>query len=209
MTESKTSEPYETKITLPPARQDGAMSLERALSLRHSVREFSRTPLSVPEASQLLWATQGITRPEGKRTAPSAGALYPLEVVLVTGNVQGLAPGAWRYDPKRLQLTLLTGGDLRPSLCKAALDQDWMAWAPAILVIAAVFERTMGKYGRRGHQYVLLDAGTAAQNVGLQAVALGLGSAIVGAFRDDDLRQLLCLDDSEVPLLLLPVGKEA
>ena len=139
----------------------------------------------------LALAAQGITHSEGLRTAPSAGALYPLEVYLVAGRVATLPAGIYRYDPRRHQLVPTVSGDRRRELTLAALHQSWIADAPAVVVIAAVFRRTSTKYGGRGERYVHIEAGHAAENVCLQAVALGLGTTIVGAFSDAEVKRLL------------------
>ena len=194
-------------IALPEPSVDGTVPVEQALLRRRSVREFASEPLSLPAVSQLLWAAQGVTDPDGKRSAPSAGALYPLEVHLVAGAVSGLRPGVYRYDPGEHKLEIRAEGDARARVASAALDQDWVADAPAILVITAVYGRTARKYGERSARYVHIEAGHAAQNVYLQAVALGLGTTLVGAFRDPELAAAVELPSREKPLALLPVGK--
>jgi SagB-type dehydrogenase family enzyme len=156
--------------------------------------------------SQLLWAAQGVTDADGGRTAPSAGALYPLEISLVAGAVEGLSHGIYRYRPRRHELVRSAEGDRRSVLARAALRQDWMKAAPAILVVAAVYSRTTGKYGERGRKYVHMDVGHAAQNVYLQAAALDLGTTFVGAFHDNQVKQCLELPAAEHPLGLMPVG---
>jgi hypothetical protein len=83
-------------IKLPPPRLASPISIESALRRRRSVREFDRKPVTLLEVSQLLWAAQGLTDPEGKHTAPSAGALYPLEVFLVAGKEGELPAGVYR-----------------------------------------------------------------------------------------------------------------
>jgi SagB-type dehydrogenase family enzyme len=153
-----------------------------------------------------LWAAQGITSREGYRTAPSAGALYPLELHLVAGQVEGLPAGSYRYDPARHLLKNEKSGDMRQAVAAIALQQEWMAEAPAMVVISAVDARTRIKYGNRGARYVLMEVGHAAQNLLLQAVALKLAGATVGAFQDKQLHQLLGLGDEEQPLIILPVG---
>lgn len=173
------------RITLPPPRLDGRMSLEKCLAARRSVRHFNRGPLPLRHAAQLLWAAQGITSPAGYRTAPSAGALYPLEVCLAAGTVADLAPGVYRYLPVPHELEQIRQGDVRPVLTEDAFGQSAVNHGAAVLAIAAVYEKTTGKYGRRGMQYVHLDAGHAAQNICLQATALGLGTVPIGAFLDD------------------------
>jgi SagB-type dehydrogenase family enzyme len=156
--------------------------------------------------SQLLWAAQGVTHPDGLRTTPSAGALYPLEVYLVAGDVTGLEPGVYRYDPRHHRLSLQSAGDSRAGVVQATLGQDWVAEAPAIIVLAGVYRRTSRKYGARAPRYVHMEMGHAAQNVYLQATALGLGTTLVGAFRDDKLARVLELPKHIEPLGLLPIG---
>lgn len=191
---------------LPTPHLQGAMTLTDTLRQRRSVREFAATPLSLQTAAQLLWAAQGITSPGGLRTAPSAGALYPLELHLVAGAVEGLPNGSYRYDPGHHSLTLTAEGELRSALAHAALDQGWITRAPAVVVIAAVPMRTTQKYGERGIRYVHIEVGHAGQNLLLQAVALGLRSVVVGAFRDQTVQRLLGLVADEHPLAILPVG---
>lgn len=194
-------------VDLPRPKLDGDVSVERALALRRSVRAFAPEALPLAAVAQLLWAAQGVTDPGGLRTAPSAGALYPLEVYLVAGAVSGIRPGIYHYDPRRHRLLLESEGDARTGVAGAALAQDWVAEAPAIVVLAAVSERTARKYGERAPRYVHMEAGHAAQNVYLQATALGLGTTLVGAFRDGDLVRVLRLPGNVKPLGLLPIGK--
>jgi SagB-type dehydrogenase family enzyme len=193
--------------TLPEPRRESAYPLERALAARRSVREFRDAPLRLEELAQLAWAAQGQVTRSGHRTAPSAGALYPLELLVVAGNVQGLAPGIYRYVPAQHRLASLAEGDRRKPLAEAARGQDWIAQAPVILVLAAIERRTTAKYGARGVRYVHLEAGHAAQNALLQAVALGLGGTVVGAFSDADVKASAGLREDEQPLYLIPVGR--
>lgn len=195
------------RVILPQPRRAGRVAVEEALQRRRSVREFAEGPLSLQEVSQLLWSAQGTTDPRGLRSAPSAGALYPLEVYLVTGEVLGLRRGVYRYEPGRHGLVLLRKGDQRGELCRAALGQPWVEKGAAILVITAVYDRTTRKYGKRGRRYVHMEAGAVAQSVYLQATALGLGTVAVGAFHDDRVRQALGLPPERQPLLLMPVGR--
>lgn len=195
-------------IRLPEARLSGALSVERALQGRRSLRDFGDRPLALQELAQLLWAAQGLTHAGGYRTAPSAGALYPLEVYAVVGNVTGLKVGVYRYLPIEHQLARVVEGDRRGTVATAALSQNWIRQAPAILVIAGVFERTARKYGVRATQYVHFEAGCAAQNVALQGVAEGIGSVVVGAFDDAAVVGAAGLAPGERPIALLPVGRE-
>jgi SagB-type dehydrogenase family enzyme len=193
-------------IELPQPRVDGDVSLEAAIRERRSVREFSRQALPLDDVAQLLWAAQGVTSRDGGRAAPSAGALYPLELYLVAGNVATLPAGLYHYRPRGHRLQFVADGDLRKALAGAALDQYWVRSAPAVLVIAGVYERSETKYGQRARRYTHIETGHAAQNVYLQAEALGLGTVIVGAFEDAAVREVLGLPSGHAPLALMPVG---
>ena len=194
-------------VKLPSPRKDGPVSVEAALLKRRSVRLFKDIPLSLQAVSQLLWAAQGITDKRGFRTAPSAGALYPLELYLFAGQVNGLASGIYRYRVKDHELHPVTKGDYRETLCRAALRQDSICQAPTVFLIAAVPERTTGKYGERGVRYIHMEAGHAAQNILLQAEALNLGSVVIGAFTDHEVSKLLKMEKGSLPLSIIPVGK--
>lgn len=198
--------PQELIIELPPPVLAGEMSLEQTLYERRSIRAYRDEPLSLAQLSQLLWAAQGITNAVGHRTAASAGALYPLETLAVVGNVSGLEPGVYRYHPAGHSLSLVAAGDKRADLSAAALNQGSVAQGAAVLVLSGIYERTTGKYGQRGEQYVHMEVGIAYQNAHLQAVALGLGAVYIGAFDDARVGQLLHLGEGERPFCLLPVG---
>jgi SagB-type dehydrogenase family enzyme len=193
-------------VRLPEPRPGGEGSVEAALGRRRSVREWSRRPVTLADASQLLWAAQGVTTSDGRRTAPSAGALYPLEVSLVAGQVVGLPAGVYRYRPEGHQLERVHGGDRRRALAEAALGQSCVRDAPLSLVVAAVHERTARKYGARAERYVAIEVGAAAENVALQAVSLGLGTVIVGAFDDQAVSRVVGLGPSERPAAIVPAG---
>ena len=195
-------------LTLPEPRLKSEVSVEETLLKRRSVREYAELPLTLEEVSQLLWAAQGITTEWGGRTAPSAGALYPLEVYMVAGNVKKLAPGVYKYKPERHELVKVKDGDVRIELAKAALGQTWVREGAIDIVIAAVYERTTKKYGDRGVRYVHLEVGHAAQNIYLQAAALNLGMVTVGAFYDDRVKDVLNMAGNEVPLYVIPVGRK-
>jgi SagB-type dehydrogenase family enzyme len=193
---------------LPPVESKGELSVEEAIQLRRSVREFGQGRLDLADVSQLLWSAQGITGRGGFRAAPSAGALYPLELYLVAGDIEGLSAGVYRYRPKTHELIHLTSGDLRKRLASAALGQSCVRRAPAVLVIASVYKRSAGKYGQRGHRYAHIEVGHAAQNVYLQATARGLGTVFVGAFDDAEIQDVLGLPPDHEPLGLMPVGRK-
>jgi SagB-type dehydrogenase family enzyme len=195
-----------TIIALPEPAHDSDTSVEEALLGRRSVRDYSGKAMTLAQLGQLLWAAQGITDPSGKRTAPSAGALYPLEVYAVTGNVEGIEPGVYKYRPKNHELVKTLDGDIRKALSQAALDQEFVAQGAVDIVITAVYKRMTGKYGDRGIMYVHMEAGHAAENICLEVVALKLGTVTVGAFEDDKVKTVLNCPEDEVPLYILPVG---
>jgi SagB-type dehydrogenase family enzyme len=188
-------------VPLPSPALSGSVSLEEALSQRRSVREYGEELLTSEELGQLLWAAQGITHERGLRTAPSAGALYPLEVYVATPD------GAFHYQPDGHRLELHKPADVRRELFEVALRQEPVRQAPAVFVIAAVYERTAAKYGQaRSPRYVHLEAGHAAQNLLLESVALGLGAVPIGAFDDGGLQRVLGLPSDHEPLYLIAVG---
>ena len=194
-------------IMLPKPRYTGEVSVEQALRARRSVRSYKNEALEMAEISQILWSAQGITSARGFRTAPSAGALYPLELYIIAGNVQDLPSGIYKYRPREHALHEIVSGDRRPDLSRAALRQSSIKKAPAVILFCAVYERTTGKYGQRGIRYVHMEVGHAAQNVCLQAIALGLETAVIGAFRDEEVKVIANLPTDEQPLYFVPIGR--
>ena len=186
---------------LPRPNRVGRISLEQVLASRRSVREFAPTPLTDVEHSQLLWATQGISdQRHGLRTAPSAGALYPLELYLATSE------GVFHYEPQSHRLRRHSSTDVRARLHEAAHSQEAVRSAPSVFVMTAVHPRTARRYGEaRGARYVAMEIGHAAQNLLLQATAMGLGAGAIGAFDDAAVQEALDLRSHE-PLYLIPVG---
>lgn len=195
-------------LNLPPPDLGGQISVAEALQQRRSLRRYKPEGLELAQVAQLLWAAQGITNSMGHRTAPSAGGLYPLELYLATGAVAGLEAGLYHYRPAEHSILRVAAGDLRQALAKACLSQDWIAEAPCILVIAAIFSRTNVRYGERTLRYVYMEVGAASENIALQAEALGLGTVMVGAFYELKVQNLLELPEEVVPLCLMPVGKK-
>ena len=193
---------------LPTPLNDGETSVEKALLERRSTRSFTGEPLTLAEVSQLLWAAQGITNDGGGRTAPSAGALYPLEIYLLAGEVADLQTGIYHFIPDEHALSLIVEGDQSHALHEAALNQNPVKDAAAVIVITAIYERTTVKYGERGIQYVHMEVGTVAQNIYLQAESLDLGTVFIGAFHDDQVRNVLHLTEDEVPLGIMPIGRK-
>ncbi|NQT46629.1 MAG: SagB/ThcOx family dehydrogenase [Candidatus Omnitrophica bacterium] len=191
----------EMTINLTKPKLEGDMSLEETIQKRRSVRSFSGEDLTLEEVSQLCWAAQGITgKRRPLRSAPSAGARYPLEVYLIQKG------GTFHYIPEGHKLERISGEDLRSELSAQALGQSPVKDAALDIVIAAVYDRVSSKYGERGRRYSDIEAGHAAQNIHLQAVALGLGSVPMGAFDDDGVKDLLGLADNEEPIYIIPVG---
>lgn len=193
-------------LALPPPAKDSDVSLEEALSKRRSTRSFVDEPLTLKQLSQLLWAAQGITHGRDFRTAPSAGALYPLEVYALVGNVEGLSSGLYKYDIGKHNLIGVKEGDQRGSFSEAVYQPTIIKQASVTLIISAVYERTTVKYGERGIRYVHMEVGHAGQNVMLQATALGLGCVGIGAFDDDFVKDFLGTKE-EAPLYIIPIGK--
>lgn len=203
------SEESETStVTLPEPRRDSDISVEEALLNRRSVRKFAKEPLTRAEVSQLLWAAQGITNERGYRTAPSAGALYPLELYVAVGNVEGITTGVYKYRPDGHELIRIGNRDVREQLSDVAVGQSWVGEGAIVIVFGAVYERTTQKYDDRGIKYVHIEVGHAAQNVYLQAGALDLGTVIVGAFYDDEIKKSMNMENAEIPLCIMPVGKK-
>lgn len=198
------------RIDLPPPRLETDTPLERLLRRRRSVREYTDTlsALTLAAAGQLLWAAQGVTdRKRDLRAAPSAGACHPLELYLVTGMVEGLPPGVYRYRAREHALRPTTEGDLRAALSDAARCQRWVRDAAGALVLAADDRRSARRYGERGRRYVDMEVGAAMENVYLQATALGLATAAVGAFHDDRVAEVLGLPADQRPCMVMPVGR--
>ncbi|MDI6719178.1 MAG: SagB/ThcOx family dehydrogenase [Methanomicrobiales archaeon] len=195
-------------LALPDPVRDSGTSVEEALYRRRSVRSYREEPLTLGEVAQLLWAAQGVTDPAlGRRTAPSAGALYPLETYLVAGDVQGLPDGIYRYRPQEHALEMVADGDRREELYRASVSQEAVRDAPAAIVLSGVYDRTTVKYGERGIRYVHMEAGHAAENVYLQAESLGIGTVTIGAFFDGEVVRLLRMEEGENPLYVMPIGR--
>jgi SagB-type dehydrogenase family enzyme len=183
------------------------MSLEAALAARHSTRALTRDSLDLADVSQLLWATQGINRPDGHRTAPSAGAQYPLELYLVATRVRSLPTGVYHYRPAGHLLETVSTADRLQAMVDSATRQAWMADAAATIVFAADFGRMSARYRERAERYVPMDVGFAGQNLYLQAAALGLGTTFAGSFQDTALARIVGLPEDQRPMGVMPVGR--
>jgi len=219
----KTVQGFESKIIqLPNARYESETSVEKALNMRRSIRTYAEAPLSISDVSQIFWAAQGITKKRekfptkwntkyewqgGYRTAPSAGALYPMELYLIVGNVEGLSKGVYKYIPKNHSLKKVIDGDKRTEIYDVALKQGSIKEGAALIVMAGVYERTSVKYGKRAERYVHMEVGFIGENVYLQGITLGIGTVMIGAFRDEELKKALDLPEDEHPLAIMPLGK--
>ena len=202
--------PQASKVSLPRVHPPAADIFE-VLARRRSERLYARRSLSLEELALLLWAAQGVTARAGRyllRTAPSAGALYPIETYLSVHRVEGLPPGLYHLEIPDWALALLSPGNFGPEIKEAALGQGFCETAAVVFVWSAVPRRTMAKYGSRGVRYIFLDAGHLVQNLLLAAEALDLAACPVGAFLDDALNQLLGLDgEEETVIYLATVGR--
>ncbi len=188
-------------IKLPEPKILGKMTVEEAIFRRRSERSYYPNELTLEQISQILWAAQGITdKTWGFRAAPSAGALYPLTLYLAKKD------GIFRYVPDGHKLVQVSEEDRRPSLVRASLGQSYISEAPLVIVICGNFRITEAKYGQRSYRYVNMEVGHVAENIHLQAVALGLVSLPIGAFWDDVVAKTLELPDTQDPFYIVPIG---
>ncbi|THB77380.1 MAG: SagB/ThcOx family dehydrogenase [Desulfobacteraceae bacterium] len=196
-------------MKLPRAKQTGMVAVEQAIAQRRTVRSYQSKPLSLEQLAQLMWAAQGITGKSGfKRAAPSAGALYPMDLYVVADGacVEDLEAGVYHYEPAGHMLSPISDKSLLRDVARASLSQMWMATAPVNLLITAEYRRIEGKYGSRGERYAMIEAGHIGQNIFLQAEALGLKAGILGAFQDGEINRVLDLPHTHEPLIIMPVG---
>ena len=196
-------------ISLPAAKTTGTRALEQVVATRRSIREYSDQSLTLEELAQLLWACQGITSKDNLRTTPSAGATYPLEVYAAVENVRGLTAGIYHYVPgpgqRKHRLELVQEGSVGKELCQHSSKQEFIRVVPVNIIFTGIEARTRKEYGDSAPRYVLLEAGHAAQNLHLQAEALGLGSVAIGYVDATEFRRLLCTDAE--PLYMVSVGR--
>ena len=188
-------------------RKAGDMSLEAALAARRSVRGYTRQSLTLAEVGQLLWAAQGVTSTDGKRTAPSAMHRYPLEITVVAQNVDGLPSGAWRYVPAKHSLELLIAAKPGATLLSGATAQPQVHIAPAVFIISAVYERM--ESGARNRTWTVYEAGLASENLLLETVALGLGAVVTGGIDPSFVKDAVKLTGDEQVIVIIPVGHPA
>ncbi|MFO7890579.1 MAG: SagB/ThcOx family dehydrogenase [bacterium] len=196
----------ETKIYLPPPESEKGVSVEKALSKRRSVRDYTEQTLDLQQISQLLWSAQGITSDRGGRTAPSAGATYPLEIYLVVNKSEMLTAGVYHYDNKNHSIQLVKKGSWGKKLSQASLGQASIEQAPVDIIITAVVQRTAERYGKRAERYVYMEAGHVSQNIYLQAESLGLGTVVIGAFHDNQVQKVMGIE--EEVMSIMPIGRK-
>lgn len=208
-----TAWPVETLKELPKPVKKGPLSVEEALQSISTERAFSSTAMELSKVGQILWAANGSPDVDAKTSAtksfiPSAGGLYPIEVFLVAGKkgINDLEAGVYHYKSKEHALKEIVKGDKRYELAMAALGQSWLTKAPACVIIAGVFGRTLVKYGKRGVKYVYIEAGSANQNIYLQTRSLNINTAVVGAFNDKSLHKVLNLPKQVKPILIVALG---
>ncbi|MCS7108539.1 MAG: SagB/ThcOx family dehydrogenase [Sulfolobales archaeon] len=204
------------EVLLPLPKKMTAISTEESILLRKSIREWADVPLTIDHLSMILWAAQGVVEEYYgwlRRSSPSAGATYPLEIYVVVGNEsvllksnEYLQAGIYKYDYKRHSIKLVEVGDKRTLLWDASLNQDWVRDAPVNIVICAVYERTTSRYGERGIRYVILEAGHVGQNIYLMSTSLGLGTVAIGAFYDDEVAKVISAAKNEKPIYIFPIG---
>ncbi len=201
-------------IELPVPSLDGGVSVEDAINKRRSVREFTAQPLSMADLSQCVWSAQGTTGNDGKKVAPSAGAVYPVTLYVVVGVIENLSAGLYRYEPNRHTLEAIRAGELRAQLRDAALEeQPWIGQAASILVIAADIAKTSSTFqqqppaGERGFRYVYMEVGAIAENVYLQGQTIGVGVVFIGGFDDQKVTDVLKLPSPYTPVGLVCLGR--
>jgi SagB-type dehydrogenase family enzyme len=194
-------------IKLPEVRRQGAMSLEGALWARRSTRALARDTIALAELGQLLWAAQGVNRPDGHRTAPSAMAAYPLELYVLVSRVRDLPAGVYHYKPAGHELESVTTGDRLPEFVATAARATWIGDAAVVVVFAGAFDRAAGRFRDRAERFIAIEVGAAAQNLYLQAAALGLGTTYAASAQDSAVTQIVGLPSGQRPMGIMPVGR--
>ena len=202
--------PNNPKIELTKPNNIKTETLNYALQNRKSIRDFSEKPLSKEQLSYLIWASTGINRKERGfeyRTAPSAGALYPIETYIIINNVEKITQGVYHYNIKHHYLEEIKKGDFRSNITKAALDQSMCYHSAAVFIWTAIFNRSKCKYGQRAYRYIYLDAGHIAENLALSATSINLGTCQIAALYDDEVNLIIDIDGiTESTIYLSVVG---
>jgi SagB-type dehydrogenase family enzyme len=193
-------------VRLPEARRQGTLSLEAALAARHSTRALTRDSVDLADVAQLLWATQGINRPDGHRTAPAAGGIYALELYVVAARVRGLPAGVYHYRQAGHLLETVSAGDRLQAITDSATHQAWQADAAVAVIFTGDYQRLGARFRDRAERYVPMEIGFAAQNLYLEVAALGLGTTFAGSFQDSTMARLVGLPAGQTPMGIMPIG---
>jgi SagB-type dehydrogenase family enzyme len=200
-------------VKLPPPELDGGSSAAAAIASRRSTRDYVPTPMSSGELSRLLFLTSGIAADKygnARRTAPSSGALYPIEVYAVVHRVDGIDPGVYHYAYREHALEQVRAGDFRAKVVEQAISQEFLGECGVVLFLTMIMQRMRPKYQDRSYRYGLLEAGHLGENAYLAATSMGLGACGVGAFMDDQINEMLGVDGvEEAAVYMLAAGRVA
>lgn len=203
--------PLNETVKLPEPETKGGPPIWDCLRKRRSVRDYKTQTVSLKELSQILWGSYGVTAKEWGyylKTAPSAGALYPIEIYVASFNVEGLKKGIYHFNPKDMTLIGVFEGDFSGEITSACLGQDFILDSAFTLVLTAIPSRTMGRYRERGVRYILMDLGCIIQNIYLSLTAMNMGGCIIGAFSDSAMNKIMNLNpEKELVLALFSAGK--
>jgi len=203
--------PGAPRIALGEPDLGGGLSAAEAIARRRSVRAYGATPLSLAELSRVLALAGGINADRwgnARRTAPSSGALYPVEIYPVVHNVEGLERGVYHYGVQEHVLELVAAGDLRQRVVDQGLGQEFLGQCAAVIFLTQILQRMRPRYQDRSYRYGLVEIGHIGQNVYLAATSMGLGACGIGAFMDDDINAMLGVDGTEeAAIYMLAVGK--
>jgi nitroreductase len=172
-------------------------SVMKALDERRSTREFSTEKLSIQDLSDLLWAANGINRPDGRRTAATARNDQDIDVYVI------MEEGTYLYDAKAMELKPVASGDFRELIADA---QAWAKDAPITLLIVSDISRFKGWDVEMQKYCGALDAGIVSQNIMLFASGCGFVTVPRVYMKKDELKKALNLTETQIPMLNNPIG---
>lgn len=202
--------PGARRITLPEPDLEGGPATAETIAGRRSTRAYSATPMTLAELSSVLFLTTGLSSDRwgnARRTAPSSGALYPVETYAVLHNVDGLERGLYHYALREHALEQVRGADLRAKVVEQGIGQEFLGECGAVLFLTQILQRMRPKYQDRSYRYGLLEAGHIGENAYLAATSMGLGACGIGAFMDDAINDMLGVDGvEEAAVYMLAVG---
>lgn len=205
--------PQARRLPLSPPRLDTGPPASRTIADRRSTRDYSPEPMAETDLADVLFLATGISADRwgnARRTAPSSGALYPIETYVVVHNVEGIERGVYHYAVREHELELVRAGDFRAHTVDQAIGQEFLGECGAVIFLTQVIQRMRPKYQDRSYRYGLLEAGHIGENGYLAAVSLGLGACGVGAFMDDQINEMLGVDGvEEAAIYMLAVGRPA